>query len=606
MLAYLVLAGNDGAPVSPELIAQFDRDDLIELPFQPDARTVWRNHDGGVVFIGWQAFTEVAGIGSHWAIDEGGLTAFSGSCWPRDTGWTHGSGVSWAAQLRTYLGESPDPPALRETFSGHFTIVSLPTLGTGWVMPDWTSVDQLFVSRTERAVAVSNRAGLCARAVTPASSAPARSLMSTGWLMGAGWILDQESGYWDVERPHAGGLVVIEPGNGARIIEPAISPLYPSEEELPAPSYEETLRDVEHELRSTIRAVANLPADERVLLLTGGKDSRTLLAVILSEGVQDRFRFQTTGAPESADVLLAGSIAAQFGLDWSYVDPSGRPPEAELDNLLRHSYLVEGMASAWSISARPVVSTGVELNGTSGEGLRWGKVSGSAAGAQTIDEVIARLWIKEPFDILRVLKPEVRQYYIDYVNQWFQEQAELGVALVSLPALYFHETFMHARIGPDIVWNTGLRVDPYMTPACIRATHRLAVDQRPELRYLIDIQRCCCPQLSKMPFTGEPWPRSVFEHLPEADDYRAIEAVHTRDANGRSWRLKHFADYAQTIEPVVLDTANPIHDILDHARLADRIATATTHDGRARLVWGVFCAAAWIGGHERPVKLART
>ena len=204
MLAYAVLTGANGAPVDEEQISRLDRDKLPEIPFQPDSRIVWRNRDGSVVFFGWQAFAEVAGIGAHWAIDESGLTAFSGHCWPRDTGWKHGSGRSWAAQLRVHLGDALDLPAIRERFFGHFTIVSLAAAGNSWVMPDWTSVDQLYVAETERGIAVSNRAGLCARAGSPGDATPPRSLAAAGWVAGLGWVLDQESGYWDVERPRAG------------------------------------------------------------------------------------------------------------------------------------------------------------------------------------------------------------------------------------------------------------------------------------------------------------------------------------------------------------------------------------------------------------------
>lgn len=605
MLAYLVLTGIDGAPVDDGTIHQVDRVTLPEIPFRPDERIVWRNHDRSVVFLGWQAFTEVAGIGSHWTVDERGLTAFSGSCWPRDTGWKHGTGQSWAAQLRTYLSDESDLPALRERLFGHYTIVSLAAMGNGWVMPDWTSVDQLFVADTPSSFAVSNRAGMCARAVSPSDAASARSLTAAGWVVGVGWILDQESGYWDAERPRAGSLVVIEPKVGSRVIEPPISALYPRTQEDPAPSYEEVLNDVEQDLRGTIRAVAELPAADRVLSLTGGKDSRTLLSIILSEGVQDRFRFETTGSPERADAILAKSIAARFGLDWTLHDPSGRSPEDELDNLLLHAYQSEGMISSWSVSTRPKFSPGVAVNGTSGEGLRWGKVSGSAVGARTIDEVVARVWAKEPFDILGVLRPEVRAYYIDYVTGWFHQQAELGVPLVSLPALYFHETFMHARTGPDAAWNPRLRVDPYMTPVCIQATHRLAVDRRPDLRFHLDLQRRCYPELSKLPLTSAAWSEEMYGHLPDAADYRALQPLNTRDPNGRSWRVKHYADYVQAIEPLVLDRGNPIHDLLDPDRLADRLASGAQHEGRARLIWGVFSAATWMGRHERPFEFSR-
>lgn len=605
MLAYLVLAGNDGAPVAEELIHRFDRNDLVEIPFHPDSRIVWRNHDSSVVFFGWQAFAEVAGIGSHWTVDEQGLTAFTGHCWPKDTGWKHGTDRSWAAQLRSFLADTQDPRTLREQLFGHFTVVSLSTEGDGWVMPDWTSVDQLFVAEKSDVVAISNRAGLCARAVSPIGAIPERSLTTAGWLIGMGWIFDQESGYWDVERPRGGSAIAIEPGRGARVIEPDQPPIYPHAPEYPAPSYEQLLDEAEQDLRATIRAVANLPVDERVLSLSGGKDSRTLLAIILSEGVQDRFQFVTTGSPERADVIIAKSLAERFGLAWSMHDPSGRSSETELENVRMHTYLVEGMTSSWAVSERPAFSPGVAINGTSGEGLRWGKVSSSAVGARSIDEVVERVRTKEPFDPPGVLRPEIRAYYLDYITGWFHDHADRGIPLVSLPALFFHDARMHARTGPDAIWNGRLRVDPYMTPVCIRASHRLPVEQRPDVRYHIDLQRRSCPELSKLPLVGTSWSEPMYAHLPDADDYRSMQPVHTQHPDGRSWRVKHFADYQPVLERIILDRDNPIHDLLDYDRLAGRIATGGQHEGRTRLAWGIFSAAIWMSGYELPFAFTR-
>jgi len=604
MLAYLVLSGNNGAPVDPGLIARFDQDDPPEVPFCPDERIVWRNHDSSVVFFGWQAFTEVAGIGSHWASDERGLTAFTGHCWPRETGWVLGAGQSWAAQLRAYLGDATDLPAFREALFGHFTVISLQASGPGGVMPDWASVDQLFTAETQNVTAISNRAGLCARSVSSIGSTPPRSLTAAGWVTGLGWIVDQESGYWEVERPRAGSLVEIDPWLGTRLIEPPMTALVPPDPEHTAP-YEDLLHDVEHDLRGTIRAVANLPVDERVLSLSGGKDSRTLLAIILGEGLEDRFRFETTGSPERADAIVAGAIAARFGLDWSLRNPTGRPPAAELENLLMHASLVEGMTGAWSFSERPVFSPGVAVNGTSGEGLRWGKVSSSGVGARTVDEIVTRVLTRDPFDMLRVLRPEVRAYYVDFITGWFQEQAGLGVPLIGLPALYFHEMRMHARAGPDATWNPRLRIDPFMTPVCIRANHRLPLDGRPDLRFHLDLQWRVSPELSKIPLAGTAWSAPMYAHLPDAADYRSLQPQRTRDDGGRTWRAKHYADYLETILPVVFDRENPIFELLDHDRSIDRIARGDEHEGRTRLVWNMLSAAAWTGRHERRVTFVR-
>ena len=607
MLAYLVLAGRSGVPVDPDLIARFDQEDPVEVPFYPEERIVWRNHDGSVVFFGWQAFTEVAGIGSHWAVDQRGLTAFSGHCWPRATGWAHGTGRSWADQLRGYLGDSPDLPASRETLFGHFTIVSLPTRSTGWVMPDWASVDQLFTAETEYGDAISNRAGLCARAAQSGSNdTPERSLTAAGWIIGEGWPLDQESSYWDAERPRAGSMVKIESGQGARVLEPRWSPLYPLEPEDPAPTYAELLDEAEEDLRGTIRAIANLPVEERVLSLSGGKDSRTLLAVILGEGVKDRFQFVTRGSPERADPIVANMLAERFGLDWTLLDATERSPAAELDNVLRHSHLVEGMTSGWAAMQQPKFAPGVAINGTMGEGLRWGFAARAAATATSVAELVAAYNRVRPFDRLGALRPEVRVYYDAVVRDWFQEQTERGIPPVSSIALLMHETSLHARTGPDIAWNGRLRVDPFMTPVCMRSSHRLPVDCRPDMRFHLDLQRRCQVEVSKMPFERSAWyDASMYAHLPDAEDYRSIEVVKTQGADGRSWRVKHYADYRPLIEEIVLDRGNPIQQVVDCNQLAARLAHGGENEGRARLIWGALSAAAWMGHHERPAKLMR-
>jgi hypothetical protein len=606
MLAYLILAGFDGRPIDPDLIAQFDQDDPPEVPFHPEERIIWRNRDGSVVFFGWQTFTEVAGIGSHWAVDEVGLTAFTGHCWPHTTGWAQRTGKSWAAQLRSHLRDTPDLQAARESFFGNFTIVSLPDTGVGWVVPDWANLDQLFFADRSSGSAVSNRAGLCARAVTTTATIPPRSLTAAGWLISKGSIPDQESSYWDVDRPQTGSYVAIDPARGAKVIEPRWSPLFPPAPDDPPLSYEELLNEVEQDLRSTIRAIAALPLEERVLSLSGGKDSRTLLAIIMSEGVQDRFRFVTTGSPERADAIAARAVATRFGLDWSLQDLTARTPEEELENTRLYMGLVEGMTSAWQTMDRPAFSTGVTVSGTAGEGLLWTASASATIDTATPASALKAMRKRRPTDQLGVLRPEVRAYYDAFVSDAFHEMAARGIPPVSLAAIYRYDEFLHGRYGPDAASNPHMRILPYATPVCIRINHRLPLDSRPDPRFHVDLQRRCAPELSKLPFAEWTWPESAIAHLPDADEYRQIRPVLSQNLDGRTWRQKRYADYRPVIESIVLDRSNPIHELLDYGRLTDRLATGDAHPGRTRLMWGVFSAAVWIGQHERQIKIERS
>lgn len=605
MLAYLLLAGTSGEPVDVDLIARFDQDDPPEVPFHPDERIVWRNHDASVVFFGWQAFTEVAGIGSHWTVDERGLTAFSGQCWPRETGWNHGAGQSWAAQLRAYLGDTADPTTLRESLFGQFTIFSLATRGPGWAMPDWANVEQLFVSETGATTAISNRSSLCARAAAPAGGSPSRSLTGAGWLVAENWLLDKETGYWDVERPGPGSFVVMRPGEGAVVVEPSRSPFLPHADD-PFRSYEEILAEVDRDLRATIRAIAALPLEDRMLSLSGGKDSRTLTALILSEGLQDRFRFATHGSPERADAIAAKAIADRFGLDWSLADATERSAEYEVENVRLHAWLMEGTTSAWGSFVRPEFAPTAVVTGVVGEMLRWGPVASSAIGATTVDDVRARLRKAWKVDPLGALRPDARAYYQAWFDDWVGEQAGNGVPLVSINAIYKHESLTHSRNGPDYTWSPRLRLNPYISPPHARSNHWLALDQRPDYRFHLDLQRSACMELSTMPFADTPWAEAAYRHLSDAEDYRQIQPIVSLNADGRTWRQKRYQDYRRLIEPIVLDRGNPLHEILDYDRLSERVSTGDVHPGRTRLIWGVLTAAVWMAELEQPLKLERS
>lgn len=605
MLAYLILAGRGGAPVDQGVIQRFDHDAPVDLPFRPDERIVWRNHEGSVVLFGWQAFTEVAGIDSHWVVDERGLTAFTGHCWPRDTGWNHGTNRSWAAQLRTWLETAPRLPDGREALFGQFTLISLDVFGSGWVAPDWAGAEQLYTAESDTVTVLSNRASLCARAVAPPGTTPQRSLAGAGWLICEGWMLDEESGYWEVTRPIAGSVARIEPGRGARVIEPPRSPLLPRPDE-PFASYEELLAEAEGDLHATIRAIAALPVAERMISLSGGKDSRTLAALILSEGLQDRFHFATHGSPERADAIAAKAVAERFDLDWSLEDMTERSPEEELANVLQHAWLMEGTTSAWGTFSRPTFSPNLTVTGVAGEGLRWGPIASSSIGAVTLDDILARLRKAARIDPLGILRPDARAYYLGFVADQVRQWADEGVPLISIPTLFKQEPLVHGRNGPEYTWSPRMRISPYFAPSCLRSNHRLPVEQRPDYRFHIDLQRTYSTELGKIPFADSVWPEAAYRHLPDADDYRQVKPIFSLNADGRTWRQKRYPDYRRLMEPILLDRSNPVHELLDYDRLADRIATGDANPGRTRMIWGVLTAAVWMGGLERPVHFNRT
>ena len=105
MHSFAVVATRPGRQLPPDLLKLLDHPDLPDLPFVADEHLHWTDDSGRIHFAGWQAYTDVLQLGSHWHTDDRGLVAFSGHPWPRGGAWRRDS--TWASQLRQMWGSAP-------------------------------------------------------------------------------------------------------------------------------------------------------------------------------------------------------------------------------------------------------------------------------------------------------------------------------------------------------------------------------------------------------------------------------------------------------------------------------------------------------------------
>lgn len=90
--------------------------------------------------------------------------------------------------------------------------------------------------------------------------------------------------------------------------------------ELAGRSYDEVLERTADELRGSLGSLTSLPDVPVVAHLTGGFDSRMVLAAALSAGVQDRLHFFCSGPDGTADRIIADGLTQLFGLRRSATD----------------------------------------------------------------------------------------------------------------------------------------------------------------------------------------------------------------------------------------------------------------------------------------------
>lgn len=126
------------------------------------------------------------------------------------------------------------------------------------------------------------------------------------------------------------------------------------------------------EVRRNVRiAAAADPVSGRIAHLTGGLDSRLVLAATLAEGLTDRFTYYCAGEPTSRDVLAATGVASALGLvmtRYSGMERLIAPTDAaarELWPLRQTCGLRHGPADAGLVHSRALI-----LSGGYGEMLR--------------------------------------------------------------------------------------------------------------------------------------------------------------------------------------------------------------------------------------------
>src|SRR5699024_298548 len=87
-------------------------------------------------------------------------------------------------------------------------------------------------------------------------------------------------------------------------------------------SVADAVEEAAEHLRALARLCASVPAWLHTNELTGGRDSRLVLSLLLSIGAAHDFVHVTWGRPDLPDVVVAGQLADRYGLE---LRAAGRP-----------------------------------------------------------------------------------------------------------------------------------------------------------------------------------------------------------------------------------------------------------------------------------------
>jgi asparagine synthase (glutamine-hydrolysing) len=261
------------------------------------------------------------------------------------------------------------------------------------------------------------------------------------------------------------------------------------------------------------------------LSLTGGKDSRLVVAALVAAGVP--VRAKTHGFAAHPDVTVATEIARHLRIEHVVREPAS--PEAKIDVVtrIRSTVLVaDGMLSAFENVGRPdhSPSSVVTAGGHGGELLRGGYAETAGAGqpgAGTIStvkraaratELLRRLTARH----VALLRPAPAARYLASLTPWS------GAALAHGPLQALDDFYLVNRAGR---WSAAARqayllrenlVQPLFDDGVVRAARQVPLAGRVRGALPAAVLRELRPDLAEIPYAGKPAKGAV----PSTFDWR--------------------------------------------------------------------------------------
>jgi len=305
----LFIAGHSAAPIDPEVPRRVLVELLSELPFlDPAAIEAWRSRSGRVVIAAVSHPASITGAVRYTAFEPSRAALFAG----RPVLWPAGGRADGASALDPASYHAPAEDWARE-LDGRCTALRADD-GSLELYSDPLGSYPVFEARSGEARWFSNSAEALAmlsgdRTLDEAALA---SVLAGGWSLGGHPV-------WRAVRRVQRGVVL---GLGADGRERSRE-LLPVAEIASLSGAGLDPHDAADALAQLVAALADWPGRPSVVPVTGGRDSRVVLAAALRAGL--RFDARTGGDPDDPDVIVAARVCALAGLPHGLLaaDPQG-------------------------------------------------------------------------------------------------------------------------------------------------------------------------------------------------------------------------------------------------------------------------------------------
>jgi hypothetical protein len=258
-----------------------------------------------------------------------------------------------------------------------------------------------------------------------------------------------------------------------------------------------------------------IPRDGPIdLPITGGKDSRVILALCLAAGLRERLRLFTRGYAGHPDVIAGAGIAAALGLPHRREAPHGSDGPAVwsrarfFDTVAAQAWQSDHMVGCWDLILGTRIASDTVISGHMGEVLK--AYSKKPLPDGPLDPA-AMVRLQAPFDPMGLLLPEARAALTAVLAAQMDEARGWGAQEADLPDLFYYRNRLPNWLGAIRAIKSFERqpVVPLGAPALLRLAFRLtARERKQELLHWLIVKRCA-PELLALPFAFQSWDDSL-------------------------------------------------------------------------------------------------
>ncbi|HMY15621.1 MAG TPA: hypothetical protein PKA58_04790 [Polyangium sp.] len=524
------------------------------LPIVPETESV-HALDENTVCAAFSTSVESAG-GSYTHVSEKtGFVVYNG--------WVAGVKPSTALdsapiadRIASSLQEKPFETFVEDT-SGEWSVLWANAAGELRAAMDFLGGEHIYYAAKDGVVVISNRAILCALALH--ESIPRPNPWFLGWLLTRtqAFISDDETPFPDVFALHPRTTLHVPAGAYTCDVKSRAS-----RKEFPVLGWDE-LAD---EFMERARVIERLPGVSFRLSLTGGLDSRLVLAGLIGARCTQKLRgCYLIAEPTHPDVVVGKMLAAQHGLSFECM-PRNAAQIDLWDDLEQHHFQTEMGVQYWDskgLASRPREG---RMGGLYGEIFRSHLFYRQHLGWLGVKWIFEDTAAIDPNDVMTI---QGRAHYRDRSRSYWQTRRDEGVTALQMRDCWHRDARIwrwmgQTRLGAALgVVNTN----PIPSARLLDKYLSLPVRDQQLARVHYELMRRCAPGLAEQPYATKGFSMLLTGHREK----RMTFPQHTRPPLPQRilWQK-----YRKEIDAYLLAPAtHSFFEIVDREKLERRLRT---------------------------------